>query len=369
MRSLRRRRAACVAPALVVALVIALAGVAEATFGAATTSPTFPAATKRIFPGSRTVFAADLRDASSGTSEANASDALAVAGDARTATTSAWSSAFSSSRYLDFDYANPLPGGLSASGVTFNFSFASSNNNTTCFYFEVRSRSTNLVLGLHGSAAAPVACTTSAYSTVSTAVSEATSSDVVNNLRVRVYESNSGNLSSSTDLATVTGSTAYGAFTLNRASLTDASSGVATTSPWSLATGGDGAVYVNANNWKGGPDAVHYFKTSFPATLPAGATVTGATFSHTFKDQDGISACFYAEVYAGTTLIATHGSALAGYCNTTSSFVTTAVSLPEVNSAAIANALSVKMYIWDGSASKRSQHDQVSVTFDYYLNS
>ncbi|HSB40066.1 MAG TPA: hypothetical protein VLD13_13340, partial [Gaiellaceae bacterium] len=59
--------------------------------------------TKRIFPGVRSAWAWDVRDASGGGAETNSSDALSYA-DGVTLTTKNWSTAFSATRFDDFDF-------------------------------------------------------------------------------------------------------------------------------------------------------------------------------------------------------------------------------------------------------------------------
>ena len=71
-----------------------------------------------IFPGTRSTSAFSITDRSGG-SAVDRSSVLAYAGDGRTMTTSAWSTAFASDRYLQFDFNDPLPAGLSTSAVTF----------------------------------------------------------------------------------------------------------------------------------------------------------------------------------------------------------------------------------------------------------
>ena len=50
--------------------------------------------------------------------------------------------------------------------------------------------------------------------------------------------------------------------------------------------------------------------TPFPDYVPAGANVYGATFTHTYRSNDGVgTTCYYFETYQDDTLLATHGSA------------------------------------------------------------
>ena len=70
--------------------------------------------TKAIFPGERVTPAFSVRDASGGAAPVDRSSELGFSGDGRTLTSSPWSSAFSSGRYLDFDLNASLPAGLAA---------------------------------------------------------------------------------------------------------------------------------------------------------------------------------------------------------------------------------------------------------------
>ena len=365
----RRCSRARLAPAVaaVLGLVIGWAAVASAAFTSSAASPGVTVATKRIFPGTRTVAISTLRDASSGAA-VDASDPVAVSGDGRTLQTSNWANAFSAARYVDFDYPPPLAGGLAASGVSFTFAVASVQNNTTCYWFEVRSRSTGTVLGSHGSTAAPVGCAGTAMVTTSTPLPEVTTTDAANDLRVRVYGRNSAGRASVIDVATVSGSSPYAPFTLSEASLTDASSGTPVSLPWSLAAAGDGSVLTSAANWRPTFDAARYLELDVPASVPAGAVVTGATFTHAYKDQDGGSACYYVESYSGSTLIGTHGSAAAPYCNNTAGFVTDSISLPEVTTPAMANSLVLRLYVSNAGGVRRTQHDLATVSLSSHLD-
>ena len=220
---LRRGGGLAVAVALGV-VTLTTAGVAFASFTTSATSPGTTAATKRIFPGARTVFPSDLRDASSG-AEVNSSDALAVSGDGRTMQPSTWASTFATTRYLEIDYPSSRPGGVAVSQAAFNFAFSSTAGSTTCFYFDVRTRSTNTVVATHGTPTATIGCAGSTSVSTSTPLPEITTTDQLNDPRVRLYASNSAASSSVADLATVSGSTPYAAFTLYVSSYTDASGG------------------------------------------------------------------------------------------------------------------------------------------------
>ena len=150
--ALRRATVAGVALAAFVTTSAALAGFTSTGSVGATY------VTKRIFPGVRSAWAWDIRDASGGGAETNSSDTLSFA-DGTAATTKSWSSTFASTRFDDFDFSAGLPAGVSVTSATFNFTFAATRNaDTVCFYLDVRRASTNALLGTHGSSGSPSSC-------------------------------------------------------------------------------------------------------------------------------------------------------------------------------------------------------------------
>ncbi len=121
-------------------------------------------------------------------------------------------------------------------------------------------------------------------------------------------------------------------------------------------TVGDGA-YVSSSNWATSYSSSRYLALTFPAYVPAGSLVTGATFSQRYRsDISGDTTCTFFEVYSGVTLLATHGSAGSPIsCNSSSSYVTDTVSLPEIDTVAEANSVTIKLYAWN-SGGHRSVH-------------
>ncbi|MDX6651255.1 MAG: hypothetical protein QOJ38_36 [Solirubrobacterales bacterium] len=309
----------------------------------------------------------DLRDASSAV-ESNQSSTSAFATDARTANSGNFATSFQSSRYIQWDYNAPLQAGLGVSSPNFNFSFASSSSGeAACFYFEVRRASTGAVIGTHGSTSTPVACnSTTVLQTTTTALPEVTSSDIANDLRVRLYGKQASSHAITVDLATISGSAASTAFTLYDTIDVDSAGGSAVSTPWGIAAA-EGTTYNAGTNWSSSFSSLRYLKLSFPAYVPSSAAVGGATFTHAYRPATaGSTTCYWFEVYSGVTVIGTHGSTTTPVsCNSsTSSFVTDAVSLPEINSPARANGAIVKIYVRD-SGSKKSQHDIASLAITY----
>ena len=311
----------------------------------------------------------DVRDASAGSAESDQSDTSAFADDGNSAKSGNFSNAFGASRYIQYNFNDSLVPGVAASSISFNFNYAGTGKgDSTCFYFEVRRASTGALIGSHGSSGSPVACTTgTAFNATTTSIPEVTSTDVANDLQIRIYISSSGKHPVDVDLATVSGSASGQAFTLYESSFTDSATGsVGAAEPWGL-FGSDDAYYSSAASWATSFSTSRYLKLSFPSYVPSGATVTSVVFNHSFRSAtNNVNACYYFEVYNGSTLIGTHGSSSAPVsCNSSNTaWQTDAVSLPEVKSSAAADNLVIKLYVNRSKAGK-SQHDlsQLELSF------
>jgi hypothetical protein len=216
----------------------AVAGVTStgALFGSSASEGSNTLGTRHIFPGERFTSAFDVRDASGGAGEVNRSSPFAVASDGRTVTTSAWSSSFSVARYLQFDLNAPLPGGLAASAGLLQFRFASTTAGASvCVYFEVRSISSDSLLATYGSSGSPAQCVTGTTLTSTvTSLPVVDSSDIANDLRIRVLGSDSGGNPMVIDEARFTGSTPFSAFSLYPVRYTNAADGSVISAPWEL---------------------------------------------------------------------------------------------------------------------------------------
>ena len=177
----------------------------------------------RIFPGERDTPAFSVTDASGG-SATDASSPTAFAADGRTVTTSAWSTSFAPDRYLDFDLNAPLPGGLASVSADFRIRWASATGgSTSCYFFEVRRRSNNNVLQVVGSAGSPVGCVTGTTPVlVTSSVAAVGTTDIANDLRIRVYGRDTAGGGSIVDMATVAGDDQVATFTLYPVRMVDA---------------------------------------------------------------------------------------------------------------------------------------------------
>ncbi len=342
--------------------------IAFASFTSATSS-SGAVATKQVFLGTRTTAAWDVWDNSGGGSGVDASDVLESA-DAHYDTTGRWSSSFSSTRYYDFDYFAAAPAGIAVSAATFDLRYASDTTAQACFYFEVRRLSDNTLLGAHGSPSSTLGCVsgTTMQSFSTSIAAEVTGTDVANDLRIRVYMSQAGYRAARIDAGTVLVTTAVGTQTLYEESSTDSSTGTAVTLPWALAAAGDSGYLTSASNWSSSFSSARWLRYTFPGDhVPAVATVTDATFVHSYRsDTTGTTSVYY-EVYDGTTLLGSHGSSSSPYSSATTAFVTDTIPLPEVTTAAQVDGLIVRVYARN-SSSRRSVHDLATVSVTYHVD-
>ena len=319
-----------------------------------------------LVPQSLATSAWDLRDASAGAGEVNASDPVAFGSDGRTVAATTPPTAFSTSRYLQIGLNGPLPTNATPSSASFNFRFAAgSSTSTTCFYFDLRRASTNAVLSTHGSSAAPVGCVTgTGQTTFSTALPAVNSAAIANDLRVRVYVRASGSVAPVLDLATVGVTSQFGPVTLYDEAFTDRLNGGSTNRGWPLVASG-GNAYRSASTWPTAFASGRYLRLTVPSYVPSAAEVSGATFVHRFRRVSSGSVCWYLEVLQGTTVIGTHGSAAAPIsCTSGGGYRTDTVSLPEINTPARANGAVLKLYV-RSTTGQRSDHDQAELTVDY----
>jgi hypothetical protein len=346
-----------------------LVGEVSATFTDSTTVPANTISAATMFPQTMTTAAYSIYDAAAGTGETNASVHLS-ASDGITWGTHNWISSFDTTRYIDFTYSSPFPTGRTTSGVQFNFTFESQFSNTTgCFYLEVRRASNNALLGTHGSSGSPIACQdgTSPRATT-TALPEVTSSDIANDLVIRIYGEEGGAGGFYVDLATVSG-TADDSFTLQYWRIFDNAkpSNAATFDTW-LLNDGDNR-YITKSGWGTSFSSTQYVKWGFPSYVPSSAAVTGVTFTHSFRAGAAGTACMYFETYNGATLLGTHGSSSSPYCtSSTTTFRTDTFTLTEVDTPAKADNLIIKMYAThsDSTVGNRiTHHDRATITFTY----
>jgi hypothetical protein len=343
---------------------------ALAAFTSTVTGGGMSLATKRIFPGVRSAWTWDVRDASGGGAETNSSDALSFA-DGMLKTTKNWTSAFGATRFDDFDFSAGRPAGIPISSATFNFTFAPSRAvDDACFYVEVRVASTNALLGTHGSAGSPSACANAGAQVAATVdiSSEVTSTDIANDLRLRVYASQSGNKALTIDLASVSITTPYSTATVLERRWDDEANAASTATLWPFVAT-DGTAYTSTGNFATTFNAARYIKLTPTVAVSTSATITNAQVQFAYKSATaGDTTCWYFEVYNGATLIGTHGSSGTPVsCNATAAYVTDVVPVPELGTPAAANNSLLKIYMRN-SGGRKASIDLAQLDLNYYLD-
>lgn len=311
----------------------------------------------------------DLRDLSTGTVETNQSDRLAFS-DNRILPTQAFPTSFSSGSYVEYELNDPLRTGLSTSSVAFDYRYAVGTSGVTgCFYLEVRRASSGEVIETRGSAANPLGCVTgTTLASFSVPLSSVATTDVANDLVIRVYGRATTASSFIVDRATVAGTSPDGAFTLYPDALLDRANGNPIPFAWALFA--NDSIYYDAQaNWGTSYASNRYLRFTFPAYVPSGATVQSATLTHAYRASvAGARVCNYIQIYAGTTLIGSRGSPTSDLSCATGNLTNTidTIELPEVDTAARANSLSVRVYyVRRGSTATRSRDDRIRLSITY----
>jgi len=357
--------------AVAVAVVPGLVGNAVATFTASTTVSGNTISAGTVFPQTMSTAPYANANAAAGSGETDITPGLAAA-DGITYASHTWGTSFNSSRYIDVKYNSPLLTGRTTSGVQFNFSFESENPSGTsslCVYFEIRRASTGAVLGTRGSSGSPFGCQNgTSFNSTATSLPEVTSSDIADDLMIRIYAKESTNYGIKIDLATVSG-TADAAFTLQYWRIFDSANlGNVATFDALLVNDADGR-FLTVSGWGTSFAGSQYVTWSFPTYVPSTAAITAFTFTHSFRAGGPGTACMYFEVYSGATLLATHGSTSSPYCtSSTTTFRTDTFPLPEVNTPAKAANLVIKMYGDHDSSTatdRVTQHDRATISFTY----
>ena len=204
-----------------------------------------------------------------------------------------------------------LPAAGTTSSVTFNLTFSGTTvGDTTCFYFDVRKASTGTVIGTHGSSAAPVDCVTgTTFKTSSTTLAEVTTTEVANDLQIRIYARSSGSRPLKMDLATVSGTSSGQSFTLYETSIVDSAHGHGPAGGPLAPPHRRRRRLPSAGSWATTFASSRYLRMYLPAYVPPTAAIESATFKHTYlSSTNGSNVCHYFDVYSGAVLIGTHGS-------------------------------------------------------------
>jgi hypothetical protein len=367
------KRVISVAVAAFIAVAVgSVSGLTLATFTDSAANSGMSVGTKRVFPGVRTLAAYSIRDNSSASTNDRTNEFLQF-NDSRSVTSGTWPhGAFDSARFLGFRMSQHLAGGLATSGVELNLasSYSGAPLTTLCYYVQTRLVSTGTVLTSH-----PTTCVAPSLGPLSTTVAlpEVTSTDIANDVEVRIYAHTTllpGGVAI-VDQATVTGSTPYGAFTQPPYQYEDAtapSPAPSVTTPWSLALA-DASNYRSDGRWGVNFNAGRYIDFDVDSDVPAAAVITSATLTHSVREADGADVCWFVQTWT-TVLVGQHGSELAPFCSSGASFGTQVISLPEINTPAEANALTMRVFAWIPSAgpTRDTLHDVLTVGINYHLD-
>ena len=363
---MRWPRRSLVAVATVLAASVMATSVAAALL-ASSTSAGFAVTSKRIFPSTQSTSAWDVQDASGGGTATSLTDSLAAV-DARLLTTSALTTAFSSSRYIETTMSSPLASDVPVTSMALNLTMAANGGGTSCVYVEVRRASTGALLGTEGSTTTPFVCSSSTTQVTTTSnLTYVTSSTVADDLKLRVFLRNTSSQKVALDRLTVSGSVYATAFTLYETSTVNASSGSGSTLPWALAAD-DATTFTSTSSWTTAFATARYLSATFPSTVPTGSTLTDVTFTHAYASATAVSSCVYFAIYAGATLIATRGSTTEPVsCNATTTQRTDTVSLlPEVDTVAEVSSITVRVYV-KNAGSNKTRHGLGTLNATYSL--
>ncbi|HEY8136071.1 MAG TPA: cadherin-like domain-containing protein, partial [Candidatus Limnocylindrales bacterium] len=123
---------------------------------------------------------------------------------------------------------------------------------------------------------------------------------------------------------------------------------------------------ISTSGWGTSFESSRFLDLTYPAYVAAGAIVDGATLNLSYRSLDGAGTlCYYIEVYNGSTLMATHGSAGAPIsCNSGPAYAADAIDLSEIVSADAANHVTIRIYMRD-SAGARSQINGAMLAVSY----
>jgi hypothetical protein len=148
----------------------------------------------------------------------------------------------------------------------------------------------------------------------------------------------------------------------------DEANAASTVTLWPLVAA-DGTGYTSVGNFATTFNAARYVKFTPNVATAAAAVITSSQVQLAYKSATaGDQTCWYFEVYNGATLIGTHGSSGTPVsCNSTTNYVTDVVSVPEVSTPAIANAVVLKVYM-KNSGSRKASFDLVQLDVNYYLD-
>ncbi len=232
----RRRAVTSLAMAALVLVGAQVAAPRSNAVFTATASGSGTANAGRIFRGHRVTPAFAVADSSTGAT-VDRSSPISYQGDTRWAVMHAWPTAFDAARLVDVTLNHPLPAALAVSGAQLAVTLASDTAGATaCWYAEIVRVSTGAVVSTHGSAGSPVACVTgTTFVRTVVPLAAITTTDVANDLLVRIHGRSSTGAAVRLDEVTIAGATPYATFVLYPVRTRDVHAGGVEVLPWLLA--------------------------------------------------------------------------------------------------------------------------------------
>ena len=324
---------------------------------------------KRIFPGVRTTTGWTVNDQADG-SVADLSDPTTVT-DGVYASMGNWATAYSATRFVSMDFMGTRPAGLAVSSAMLRLDMAAAGaGSTLCFYFDVIKTSDGSVLASHGNSTTPAGCVTGTTITaVDTALPEVTSTNIANDLSIKLYAKDSGGKPIRIDRVAITGSTPYNSFAHYRQSTIDSADGSAATVIWGPALNDTNAL-ATGGNFGGTFASNKYVEVTFPTGhVPTGSTINSVDLSVKFKSPNaGRAMCVYYEAYSGATLVGTTGSTSSPYCSdSASNWRTDTIALAGVDTVAEVNGLKLRIY-GQVSGGGKGSWDLIQLRPNYHLD-
>jgi hypothetical protein len=149
-----------------------------------------------------TLYERSFVDSSTGTAAAAVPWSLYGSDSVFYASTGNWATTFAATRYLQLTFPSYVPTAAAVSSVSFRHSYRSATNGASvCYYLEVYSGAT--LIATHGSAAAPISCTSSSsvWQTDTVPLPAVTTAAAANALSLRLYVNRSTAGKSRHDLA------------------------------------------------------------------------------------------------------------------------------------------------------------------------
>ena len=365
---MRHRRLLLLTTAFALAALLGAVNGSYAKFAEATLSDAnaiTATSTYRAPSAARTTTASTVVDLASGTA-IDRSFGLADGTDTLYELTASWSNAFSATRYYEADFGASLPGGNAVTSPTLNVSVSNNGSGTVCFYAEIdRISAPTTVVGTYGSSGSPYCHSTATAQAFAIAAPEVTSTTVVNDLRVRLYMTTAF-VAARIHRLTFSGTMMGHAFDQVPETVNDRADGTPSAAPWALSVNNDDVILATGS-WTNTFNAARYVEYRMPSTLPPGATITGATFTHAWRTNAGGPAgtsCVYYQVWTSSAQVGASINQASPTCNNSKTTpVSETVTLPALTLAQ-ANDLRIRTIVRN-TANREIQVDRVAATLTW----